>query len=59
MKEGRDVRAITAMLDRTYGHEAAHVEGPHTFDRLAKLTREQRRTVLTELEAEGRSDPLR
>jgi hypothetical protein len=35
-----------------------HVEEPHTFDQLAKLTREQRRTLLTQLEAEGRSDPI-
>ena len=54
--EGRDVRAITTLLDRVY---ADHVEEPHTFDQLAKLTREQRRTLLTQLEAEGRSDPLR
>jgi hypothetical protein len=57
--EGRDVRAITMLLDRVYADDAAHVEEPHTFDQLAKLTREQRRTLLTQLEAEGRSDPLR
>ena len=57
--EGRDVRAITTLLDRVYADDAAHVEEPHTFDQLAKLTREQRRTLLTQLEAEGRSDPLR
>ncbi|MGZ4418013.1 MAG: hypothetical protein ACXVRV_07535 [Gaiellaceae bacterium] len=57
--EGRDVRAITTLLDRVYADDAAHVEEPHTFDQLALLTREQRRTLLTQLEAEGRSDPLR
>jgi hypothetical protein len=58
MKKGRDVRAVTAMLDRTYGDEAAHIGGPHTFDQLAKLSREQRRQLLTQLEAEGRCDPF-
>lgn len=53
MKESRDVRAITAMLDRTYGDESAHVEEPHTFDELAKLSREQRRALITQLEREG------
>jgi hypothetical protein len=41
MKEGRDVRAITAMLDRTYGEQSGHVEEPHTFDQLANLSSEQ------------------
>jgi hypothetical protein len=59
MKEGRDVRAITAMLDRTYGEEAGHVEEPHTFDELAKLSREQRRALMTQLEREGRGSPFR
>jgi hypothetical protein len=59
MKEGRDVRAITAMLDRTYGEEAGHVNEPHTFDELAKLTRQQRRALITQLEREGRSSPFR
>jgi hypothetical protein len=58
MKEGRDVRAITAMLDRTYGEETGHVEEQHTFDQLAKLSREQRRQLLIQLEAEGRCDLL-
>jgi hypothetical protein len=59
MREGRDVRAITAMLDRTYGDESAHVEEPHTFDELAKLSREQRRALITQLEREGRGSPFR
>jgi hypothetical protein len=57
-KEGRDVRALTAIYDRLYGEEVGHVEEPHTFDELAKLTREQRRQLLTQLEAEGRCDPF-
>ncbi len=59
MKEGRDVRAITAMLDRTYGDETGHVEEPHTLDELAKLTPEQRRALITQLEREGRGSPFR
>jgi hypothetical protein len=59
MQEGRDVRAITAMLDRTFGEESAHVAEPHTFDELAKLSREQRRALITQLEREGRGSPFR
>jgi hypothetical protein len=59
MKEGRDVRAITAMLDRTYGDETGHVEEPHTFDELVKLSREQRRALILRLEREGRGAPFR
>jgi hypothetical protein len=59
MKEGRDVRAITAMLDRTYGEETGHVEEPHTFDELAKLSRAQRRALITQLERAGRGSPFR
>jgi hypothetical protein len=59
MKEGRDVLAITAMLDRTYGDETTHVDEQHTFDELAKLTREQRRALITQLEREGRGSPFR
>ena len=49
--------AITAMLDRADGDEAAHVEGPHTFDQLAKLSRKQRRQLLTQLERERTEVP--
>ena len=59
MQEGRDVRAITAMLDRTYGDETTHVEEPHTFDEQAKLSREQRRALILQLEREGRGSPFR
>jgi hypothetical protein len=52
--EGRDVRAITQLLDRVYGDDAP-VEEPHTFDELAKLDREQRRALIRRLEDEGRS----
>jgi hypothetical protein len=41
------------MLDRTYGAETGHVEVPHTFDELAKLTREQRRALMRQLERDG------
>ena len=47
-----------SILDCVYTDDA-HVEEPHALDELAKLMREQRRTLLTQLEAEGRSDPLR
>jgi hypothetical protein len=57
--EGRDVRAITSLLDRVYGDEAVHVEEPHTFDELAKLSREQRRALITQLERAGRASPFR
>lgn len=59
MKEGRDIRALTAILDRTYGDETGHVPEPHTFDELAKLDRSQRRALLTQLEREGRGSPFR
>jgi hypothetical protein len=57
--EGRDVRAITTLLDRVYGDDVVHVEEPHSFDELAKLTREQRRALVTQLEREGRGSPFR
>jgi hypothetical protein len=59
MEEARDVRAITAMLDRTYGDDTGHVEEPHTFDELAKLSRDQRRALITQLERAGRASPFR
>ena len=52
------MRAITQLLDRVYGADVAPVEEPHTFDQLAKLTREHRRQLLTQLEAEGRCAPF-
>jgi hypothetical protein len=58
IREDKDVRALMSILDCVYTDDA-HVEEPHTFDELAKLMREQRRTLVTQLEAEGRSDPLR
>jgi hypothetical protein len=59
MKEGRDVRAITAMLDRTYGDSTVRIEEPHTFDELAKLNRDERRQLIAQLEQEGRAKPFR
>lgn len=56
--EGRDVRALTTLLDRVYGDSAHHVDEPHTFDQLALLTRDQRRVLLTQLEDEGRTGAL-
>jgi hypothetical protein len=58
-KEGRDVRALTAIYDRLYGEEVGHVEEPHTFDELVKLTREQRGALVTQPEREGRGSPFR
>jgi hypothetical protein len=57
--EGRDVRAITTLLDRVYGDDAVRVEEPHTFDELAKLSREERRRLIVQLERQGRSSPFR
>jgi len=53
------VRALNGILDRVYGNETVHVDEPHTFDELAKLSREQRRALITQLEREGRSSPFR
>jgi hypothetical protein len=58
IKEGRGVRAFTAIIDRAYAGET-EVDEPHIFDELAKLTREERRQLLTQLEQEGRSSPFR
>lgn len=58
-KEGRDVRALTAIYDRLYGEEVGHVDEPHTFDELAKLDDGQRRTLLRRLEEQGRSPRFR
>jgi hypothetical protein len=49
----------SAMLDRTYGEETGHVEEPQTFDELAKLSRAQRRALITQLERAGRGSPFR
>lgn len=53
------MRALNGILDRVYGNETVHVDEPHTFDELAKLSREQRRALITQLEREGRSSPFR
>jgi hypothetical protein len=48
------------MLESFYDESAqsARVDEPHTFDELAKLTREERRTLMTQLEEAGRSAPF-
>ncbi len=58
MKEGRDIRAITAILDRAYGDDTGYVEDPYTFDELARLSRDDRRTLLRQLEHAGRAQPF-
>jgi hypothetical protein len=50
-KEGRDVRALTALFDRLYATEQ-HIEMPSTLDALEKLTRDQRRILLRQIEDE-------
>jgi hypothetical protein len=59
IREGRDVRALISILDRVYSDDTGHVDEPHTFDELAKLSRAQRRALLTQLEKEGRGSPFR
>ena len=48
IREGKDVRALMSILDRLYTDDA-HVEEPHTFYELAKLSRDERRQLLTQL----------
>ena len=43
----------TAIYDRLYGEEAAHVDELHSFDELAKLGREERRALMRQLERQG------
>jgi hypothetical protein len=58
IREGRDVRALMSILDRVYTDDA-HVDEPHSFDELAKLSPSERRQLLTQLEQEGRVEPFR
>jgi hypothetical protein len=32
IREWRDVRALTSILDRVYNDDTGHVDEPHTFD---------------------------
>jgi hypothetical protein len=57
IREGRDVRALTAMLDRIYAEET-YVEVPHSPDELAKLNDEERRTLMAQLERELGIEPF-
>jgi hypothetical protein len=59
IREGRDVRALTSILDRVYSDDVGHVDEPHSFDELARLTRSERRQLLSQLEAAGRAQPFR
>jgi hypothetical protein len=57
IREGRDVRALTSLLDRVYGEDTA-VQRPSTLDELALLSREERRILMAQLEDElGISGP--
>jgi hypothetical protein len=58
IKAGKDIRALTSILDRVYSDEAGPVDEPHTFDELAKLNRDERRLLMRQLEAAGRSKPF-
>jgi len=53
------VRALNGILDRVYRNETVRVDEPHSFDELAKLTRDERRQLITQLEAAGRAQPFR
>jgi hypothetical protein len=48
------------MLEGLYNESATgRVEEPHTFDELAKLSRDERRQLLTQVEQEGHVEPFR
>jgi hypothetical protein len=60
IERGRDIpRALVSLLDSLYDDAAAYVEEPNTLDELAKLTRDQRRQLMRQLEAAGKAKPFR
>jgi hypothetical protein len=58
-ERGSDIRALSAIFKLIYEDDAGHVDEPHTLDELAKLTRSERRQLITQLEAAGRAQPFR
>jgi DNA-binding phage protein len=58
INEGRDVRALTSILDHV-STASQRVEEPNSLDELAKPSREQRHTLMRQLEEAGRADPFR
>jgi hypothetical protein len=58
-ERGSDIRALSAIFKLIYEDDAGHVDEPHSFDELAELTREERRTLITQLEQAGRARPFR
>jgi hypothetical protein len=58
-ERGSDIRALSAIFKLIYEDDAGHVAEPHSFDEMARLTREERRQLLTQLEQEGRGSPFR
>jgi hypothetical protein len=58
-KEGRDIRALTAMLDRIYRESAPLVEEPHSFAELNRLTSEELRALQLQWERQGKAKPFR
>jgi hypothetical protein len=58
IKNGRDVRALTAMLDRIYSNSTDYVQETLTFDEIRKLSVEERRQLWRQLQAAGRAPSL-
>jgi hypothetical protein len=58
-ERGSDIRALSAIFKLIYEDDAGHVDEPHSFDEFARLTRTERRQLLTQLEQEGRGSPFR
>jgi hypothetical protein len=48
-------RGVWLMLESFYEQGSDHVDEPHSFDELAKLDREERRTLIAQLEEAGRA----
>jgi hypothetical protein len=61
VQNGQEIpRGLILALETLYSaEESVHVDEPHSFDELAKLSREERRQLLRQLEAERRADPFR
>jgi hypothetical protein len=59
MRDGRGRTGHHSDAGQDLRGESAHVDEPHTFDELRKLTREQRGALITQLERAGRASPFR
>jgi hypothetical protein len=59
MDQGQDLPpGLLRAVDLFARRAEETVQRPHTFDELAKLTREQRRALMRQLEAEARAQPF-